>query len=223
MTISETFLKAGTRDRIEMVRDDVNGPELSRLLGAPAYAELRKLAAKRFDGSHLAPDAPKNLIFVPGIMGSLLMNKSLAGIWWIDVRTRNYIDRLGLTPDGTKDADGLDNVAPVTADTTYMPFLAAAATEPGINHEIFPYDWRKSLLHSSAAFRDLLVKLYNGNGNKPVHVVAHSMGGLMVRAALMEHGAELWPKIGKIVFIGTPHYRATAIAGYLKTICGASN
>jgi hypothetical protein len=42
------------------------------------------------------------------------------------------------------------------------------------------------------------------------------MGGLMVRTALMQHATELWPKLGKIVFIGTPHYGATAIAGYLK-------
>jgi hypothetical protein len=32
----------------------------------------------------------------------------------------------------------------------------------------------------------------------------------------MQHGAEIWPKIGRILFIGTPHYGATAIAGYLK-------
>jgi pimeloyl-ACP methyl ester carboxylesterase len=216
MTISETFLKTDLRTRLAMVLDSANQTELSRLLGAQAFAELQKIAAKRSDGSHLAADGPKNMIFVPGIMGTLLMNRSLAGIWWIDVRTRNYIDRLGLSPDGTTDADGRDSVKPATADTTYMPFLAAAETEPGINHEIFPYDWRKSLLSSTAAFRDLVVELYKANGSKPVHIVAHSMGGLMVRAALMEHGPELWPKIGKIVFIGTPHYGATAIAGYLK-------
>ena len=50
----------------------------------------------------------------------------------------------------------------------------------------------------------------------PVHLVAHSMGGLMVRAALMDLGRELWPKLGRVVFLGTPHYGSPAIAGYLK-------
>jgi hypothetical protein len=54
------------------------------------------------------------------------------------------------------------------------------------------------------------------NGGKKIHFVAHSMGGLMVRTALMQHGSELWPKLDRIVFIGTPHYGAAAIAGYLK-------
>ena len=39
---------------------------------------------------------------------------------------------------------------------------------------------------------------------------------MMVRATLLQYGAELWPKLGRIVFIATPHYGATAIAGYLK-------
>jgi hypothetical protein len=38
----------------------------------------------------------------------------------------------------------------------------------------------------------------------------------MVRAALLKHGDDLWPALGKIVFIGTPHYGSPAIAGYLK-------
>jgi hypothetical protein len=216
MNIAETFLKADTSHRLAMARDDANRTELSRLLGQEAYAELLGIATRRFGGSHLAADAPKNMIFVPGIMGTLLMNRALAGIWWIDFRTRNFIDRLGLAPDGISDADGLENVAPVTADPTYTPFLSAALAEPGLNHEIFPYDWRKSLLQSAAAFRDLVLRLHRDNGQKAVHIVAHSLGGLLVRAALMQHGAELWPKIGKIVFIGTPHYGAAAIAGYLK-------
>jgi pimeloyl-ACP methyl ester carboxylesterase len=216
METSEAFLKASTHDRLTMALVDRNRPTLCRLLGEPAYLELRTLAKEWFDGSHLAPDDPKNVIFVPGLMGSLLMNSAKAGIWWIEVRTRNFIDSLGLSPDGTKDADPENRIAPVTADPTYTPFLSAALKQHGLNHEIFSYDWRKSLLHSAAALRDLVLKLHQENGGKKVHLVAHSMGGLMVRTALMQHAAELWPRLGKIVFIGTPHYGATAIAGYLK-------
>jgi pimeloyl-ACP methyl ester carboxylesterase len=216
METVEAFLKAGTHERLAMAVDDRNRSALCRLLGEPAYEELRKLAKERFDGFHLAPDDPKNLIFIPGVMGSLLMNGAKAGIWWIDVRTRNFIDSLGLSPDGTEDADPEDRILPVTADPSYTPFLSATLKQQGLNHEIFSYDWRKSLLHSAAALRDLVLKLHQENGGKKVHLVAHSMGGLMVRTALMQHAAELWPRLGKIIFIGTPHYGATAIAGYLK-------
>jgi pimeloyl-ACP methyl ester carboxylesterase len=216
METAETFLRANTHERLTMVRDDRNEPALARLLGAPAYLELRELARKSLDGFHLSPEDPKNVVFVPGVMGSLLMNASKAGIWWIDVRTRNYIDSLGLTADGTADADREDRIMPVTADPSYMPFLSAALKQQRLNHEIFAYDWRKSLLQSAAAFRDLVVKLHRENGGKKIHFVAHSMGGLMVRVALMQHALDLWPRLGKIVFIGTPHYGSTAIAGYLK-------
>jgi pimeloyl-ACP methyl ester carboxylesterase len=216
MDINEQFLTAETYDRLKMADDEANAPALRRLLGEPAYRELRALAERRLGGAHLAFGDAKNVIFVPGVMGTLLMNRARAGIWWIDVRTRNFIDRLGLSPDGTTDADPQDDIAPATADPTYEPFLSAALAEPGIGHVIFPYDWRKSLLRSAAALRDLVVKLHQENGRKGVHLVAHSMGGLMVRAALMEHARELWPRIGKIIFIATPHYGATAIAGYLK-------
>lgn len=216
MDIAETFLKADTHERLSMVRDDANDVGLCRLLGEPAYAELKEVAKKWFGGHHLAPAEPKNMIFVPGVMGTLLMNRSLAGIWWIDVRTRHFIDRLGLSSDGITEADQGNDIAPATADPSYMPFLSAALTQRGLNHAIFGYDWRKSLLYSTTALRDLVLALHRENGGKKVHLVGHSMGGLVVRATLMQHGAELWPKIGRIVFIGTPHYGATAIAGYLK-------
>ena len=132
MDISETFLKASTHDRLTMARDDGNKPELSRLLGMPAYLELRELAKASFDGFHLAPEDPKNVVFVPGVMGSLLMNSSKAGIWWIDVRTRNFIDSLGLSPDGVRDSDPENKIVPVTADPSYTPFLSVALKQQGL-------------------------------------------------------------------------------------------
>src|SRR5258707_971523 len=160
MDTADAFLRADTHDRLTMARDDDNKSELIRLLGAPAYAELRKHGDNWFSGFHLAPDDPKNIIFIPGVMGSLLMNNAKAGIWWIDVRTRNFIDSLGISDDGTKDADPENRIAPVTADPSYTPFLSVALKQEGFNHEIFAYDWRKPLLQSAAVLRDLVVKLH---------------------------------------------------------------
>lgn len=58
---------------------------------------------------------------------------------------------------------------------------------------------------SAARRRDMIHKVHF-DYDEPVRLVGHSMGGLMIRTALISHGTELWPKFGKIVFLATPHY-----------------
>ena len=41
MNTGEQFLRATTRDRLDMARIEANGPELTQLLGAQAFTELR--------------------------------------------------------------------------------------------------------------------------------------------------------------------------------------
>ncbi|MFZ0727593.1 MAG: alpha/beta fold hydrolase [Desulfobacterales bacterium] len=211
----EEFLSAATVKRLEMAREDANAEALTAYLGQAAYNEYRRIAAK-LDMGHLGIQSPKNLIFVPGIMGSLLLSKTKGGVWWIDVRTRGHINDLALAPDGRQDADPANQIAPFSTDPSYEPFLTAVLARDDFGHEVFAYDWRKALHLSAGALKDLVHRLYGENGNRPVHLVAHSMGGLMVRAALLDYGPELWPEIGRVVFIGTPHYGSPAIAGYLK-------
>jgi pimeloyl-ACP methyl ester carboxylesterase len=209
------FLEAEIQGRLEMARDATRSASLRAYLGDAAYEDYERLARK-LDTGHLAFGVPKNLIFVPGVMGSLLQSRTRGGIWWIDVRTRERIDQLRLSPDGRQDADPANDVVPVTADPSYDAFTTAILGQDEFGHEIFAYDWRKPLTLSTRALRDLVLKLHADNGGQEVHLVAHSMGGLMVRAALMHHGPELWPKLGRVVLIGTPHYGSPAIAGYLK-------
>ena len=138
METAQTFLTANTHDRLTMARDDGNEAALTRLLGEAPTTSCGALADQWFSGTHLAPDDPKNLIFVPGIMGSLLMNSAKAGIWWIDVRTRDFIDSLGLAPDGIAEADPENMIAPVTADPSYTPFLSVALKQQGSTTRSFP-------------------------------------------------------------------------------------
>jgi pimeloyl-ACP methyl ester carboxylesterase len=214
--ITATFLNASTAQRLEIAKDGANAEALTTLLGRAAYEEYRHLAEGLDTGKHLAFGAPTNVVFIPGIMGSLLQSRTLGGIWWIDMRTRDRIDQLALAPDGSHDAEVGNDIVPTTSDPAYDPFLRALLMAEGFGHEIFAYDWRKSLTRSARSLRDAIVRIYGTNGGRAVHIVAHSMGGLLARAALLDHGDELWPKLGRIVFIGTPHYGAPAIAGYLK-------
>lgn len=210
-----TFLQASTLGRLRLARDAAWRPVLKEYFGAAAMDEYDALAA-RVAGEHLSVAHAVNLIFVPGVMGSLLHSRTKGGVWWIDVRTRAHLDDLRLSADGAQDADANNDVAPFSSDPAYEPFLTAVLGRDDFGHEVCPYDWRKTLTHSVPAFRNLVGRMYEANGCKPVHVVAHSMGGLLVRSALRLHGDELWPRIGRIVFIGTPHYGSAAIAGYLK-------
>jgi pimeloyl-ACP methyl ester carboxylesterase len=218
----ENFLKADPADKYDMTLDDALQPKLEAYLGAEAYRELRAIAADtlKTKKGHLAFAAPPNMIFVPGVMGSLLSSR-MSGVWWVDARARDYINELRLAPDGAGDIKPEYGITPFNVDITYMPFLAAVDRREDFNFELFPYDWRKPLSASADALRDKLNATFDKNGKKPVHLVAHSMGGLMVRAMLAAaeragQGDEVWSKIDRIVFIGTPHYGSPAIAGYLK-------
>lgn len=214
-TIDDFLSKADTAERLQMVRDPALEADLRAYLGDQAFAEYVRLFVNAGTGGHLSRLHSPNLVFVPGVMGSLLLSRTRGGVWWIDARSARHIDDLCLSPDGATDRDANDDVVPCTTDPLYEPFLTALLEREDFGHVVFPYDWRKSMRCSTGAFRDRVRECHKNNGG-PVHVVAHSMGGLLVRAALMEHGAELWPLIDRIVFIGTPHYGSASIAGYLK-------
>jgi pimeloyl-ACP methyl ester carboxylesterase len=211
----DEFLTGTIASRLLAARDPGNAEMLSRYFGEAAYQDYLRIARK-FDNSHLAADHPPNLIFLPGVMGSLLKSQTKGGIWWIDVRTRKNIERLRLSPDGYLDVHPDDRVVPCTTDPTYELFLTAVLNQSGFGHRLYPYDWRKSLALSTSGLRDLILNTFEENGRNSVHLVAHSMGGLVVRATLMDHWKELQTKLGRIVFIATPHYGSPAIAEYLK-------
>jgi pimeloyl-ACP methyl ester carboxylesterase len=215
--VLDSFLKASVADRLRMVQKNTTATTtvIKDFLGESAYREYRRLAEK-LDEHHLGVHAPPNLVFVPGVMGSLLTSQTKGGVWWIDLRELSHIDDLRLAPNGKEDADETNQIRPFASDMSYEPFHVAVLERDDFGHETFAYDWRKPLLASAAMLRDCIIRMHERNGGEPVHLVGHSMGGLTIRTTLMEYGKELWPRLGRIVFIGTPHYGAPAIAGYLK-------
>ncbi len=216
----ETFLSGDDQQRSALLLDEANAEYFSRRLGEKPFIHLKKLAEQtkqRFNAKHLASQKNANTIFVPGVMGSILLGKIGAGVWWIDaLRGREKINRLGLNPDGGDPIDERLHVEARGLDTSYEDFLFAAYDQQGICVEKHPYDWRKSLRVTCAGLADHIERIWQANGNKRVNLVAHSMGGMLVRAALLIHGARITEKIGKIVFIATPQYGSCSIAYYLR-------
>ena len=209
----DRFRKADWGEQRKMLDDVAVKNEVKACLGSEAADELFELAK----GSQHLAQGPRNIVVVPGVMGSVLQSKGQGGIWWLDMlRARGKLNELALDADGSNDLDPKAEIEPCAIDIDYAPMRAAISDSGVYGGSVqFPYDWRKPLAASAGLLRDLILKVREDYG-KPVHMIGHSMGGLMIRTTLMIHGDELWPKVGRIVFIATPHYGSTSIAGYLK-------
>jgi pimeloyl-ACP methyl ester carboxylesterase len=214
LTKLETFLTADYDAQFALLADAETKSEVQAWMGPDAFQQFFSHAPST--ASHLGV-GPKNILFAPGVMGSTLQSNGLGGVWWLDlVRTRDKLNELRLTDDGKHEIDEDADVQPGAVDLSYVPFRKAIATSGNFGGSIqFPYDWRKSFRSSVDICRDEINRVFD-DYQKPVHLVGHSMGGLMIRETLRVHGKELWKKVGRIVFIGTPHYGSTSIAGYLK-------
>jgi pimeloyl-ACP methyl ester carboxylesterase len=208
----EAFRVADWEEQARMLTDQETARAAEAWLGSAAIAELRQLRGS----SHLA-GGKKNLIVVPGVMGSMLQSTGEGGIWWMDMlRARDKLNALALAPGGLDDLDADVGIEPCAIDISYAPMRAAIAQSGQFGGSVqFPYDWRKPLRASAERLRNLIHQVHSEYGES-VHLVGHSMGGLMIRTTLMLYGNELWPKLGKIVFLATPHYGSTSIAAYLK-------
>lgn len=209
----EEFLIADENERAALIKDQETRSAVRTWMGEGAFKEYMSHSP---DNDHLGA-GPKNVIFAPGVMGSTLQSDGLGGVWWLDmVRARDKLNQLKLSNDGESDVDADSEVMPGAVDISYGPFRKAIAISQSFGGSIhFPYDWRKPYRCSVDLLKSTIVQAY-GEFRKPVHLVGHSMGGVMIRSALMAHGKELWPKIGRVVFIGTPHYGSPSVAGYLK-------
>ncbi|MGD8543145.1 MAG: hypothetical protein PVI39_12700, partial [Desulfobacteraceae bacterium] len=98
-------------------------------------------------------------------------------------------------------------------DQFYGPLLEFLARSHRV--EIFPYNWRDSVRDAAQKLADRLeVWLPDAERSRqPVHIIAHSMGGLVVRAMMGEgdRGAKLWQRIAalpnsRFMMLGTPNH-----------------
>ncbi|TMH32230.1 MAG: hypothetical protein E6H66_14440, partial [Betaproteobacteria bacterium] len=156
--------------------------------------------------------SPQPLVIVlPGIMGSTL--KAGDNPVWM-----NY---LALAAGGLADLDmSAANIEPygLVADS-YQRLLRFLSQ----THEVipFPYDWRKTITDSAEHLRTVLDQALSKAEahDQPVRIIAHSMGGLVVRAMLADaEGQQLWKRMcanagARFVMLGTPNGGSHAIVG----------
>ena len=143
-------------------------------------------------------------VVVPGTMGSALAvrGKPVWLSYWALLR-----GGLGDVGWGTADIEVGDIL-----DDFYGPLLEHLARTHRV--EIFPYDWRQSVTVAAKRMAQLLEGLLSDaeRTSQPVHIVAHSMGGLVTRAMIADGGAgtAAWRRLialpgSRLLMLGTPN------------------
>lgn len=137
------------------------------------------------------------MILIPGIMGSTL---SVGGKdQWIQMKAINkgaIVDKLAFDSKNVK-ASGV-------VEKFYKEFGDHFSSKYDVVS--YEFDWRKSVSEAAVGLEALIKRMLKGNVN--VHIVAHSMGGLLARQCMIDF-PETWdafmkPKNNKYVMLGTP-------------------
>lgn len=157
--------------------------------------------------TYAKPDAP--IVFLlPGIMGSHIQIGTNR-IWFDPLNLiAGDMARIGIGAEG------------VTADG-WMDLIYESLTRYLCRtHEVrpFAYDWRLSIQDAAAGFGNQLDKAMQDalTRGKPLHIVAHSMGGLVARLALKGRWDRFKAVPGsRLLQMGTPNQGSHAIAAVL--------
>ena len=211
--------------------ESANAEELSQLLRRPSAEEERLLAAyfgearlarlRRLALSGSRRGARRgNVVVLHGIMGGELTvwppNKSSQGVWLNFLRIAiGAVGWLRMTPEPRSQ---FDVRATGILKKYYAEMLLGLAADQW-NVQAFWFDWRLDLADSADALRKQIDGWF-GPG-EPVHLVGHSMGGLVARTYILRH-PDRWAKGGRLVMLGTPNLGSFAIpqviTGALDTV-----
>ncbi len=181
---------------VAQLRSGENAAVLGAYFGETEYRELRKLAQAA--ASRQVRGGPRVLI-LPGIMGSKIgrPGRLRDDILWLDpleVMTGKLVD-LAL-PKGK-------NLKAVGVMLFGYLKLKLTLRIAGFDASFHAYDWRQSLELLGGELAARIAK----DRARSVMLVAHSMGGLVARAAMRTASGE---RITRVIELGTPNYGSYA-------------
>lgn len=152
-------------------------------------------------GVRAAPDLPV-VVVLPGIMGSHL---------WVNRQDRVWFDPVDIASGGlAKIAWGQSGVE---AEKLFGMFYRDLCEHLAASHRVepFAYDWRQPLDVLAERLAEFLDRLL-GETQQPLRLLAHSMGGLVVRACIHKRRAlmdALMARDGaRLIMLGTPNQGA---------------
>ncbi|HEY2275822.1 MAG TPA: hypothetical protein VGH61_09995 [Steroidobacteraceae bacterium] len=187
----------------EWLLADAHAAELGAYFGAAEYRALRTLA-RRAHRRPLAADALRVLL-VPGIMGSQLGLRRAAplpdDIVWLDPFDIQQ-GRLAVLKVG-----GGAPVVSLGAVLFSHLRLKLALRARGFAAEFHDYDWRLGVGELGRALAERVAAV------ERIAIVAHSMGGLVARAALKSPATR---HVARLVLLGTPNLGSCAAVQALR-------
>ena len=168
-----------------------------------------------------------NVMLLPGIMGSELTATATAravgsgGTIWLNLLriAVGQLERLSLA--SPIPGNGFEVRASGILKSYYGEALLSLAQR--WKAQAFWYDWRKSLDDAADQLRVEIDRWFGPEA--PVHLVAHSMGGLVCRTFVKRH-ADRWKTMwdpdggrrgGRLVMLGTPNHGSYLM---LQGVCG---
>ncbi|KQP23040.1 CHAT domain-containing protein [Pseudorhodoferax sp. Leaf267] len=167
----------------------------------PSAAEYAEAMAQALQRDATAMDRPI-VVVLPGVMGSHLKRGADDRVWF---------DPLDIASGGLqKLAFGLPGIE---ADELFAMFYGKLCADLAKSHrvECFAYDWRQPLDVLAERFGAMLDGLLRQT-QQPIRLLAHSMGGLVVRATIHKRRAvmdALMARDGaRLLMLGTPHQGA---------------
>ena len=207
--MAATPRRSNPKSVLELTCDEVeqrlaapgDDPELRAYLGDELYAELRPKVRKiRSAGAVRAlRKAGPRVLILHGIMGSTLGRPRWGwdAIWLNpEAIAQGQLSTLSLDrPPGKSDIKTID-VLPM-----YYTALRVRLRDVGMNADFFAYDWRQGVEGLAEQLEAQLAK----EPATSISLVAHSMGGLVCRAAVKRNGVGI-KKVNRIVMLGTPNF-----------------
>lgn len=161
-----------------------NAGLLKEYFSEPVYEELRGLARD----SSRAVRGGQRVYVLPGIMGSQIGRPD--DVIWIDPFDIRRGRLTSLAVNGTNRLVSL-GVIPLAYMTIKLRLRWA-----GLDADFFDYDWRLGMNELGAQ----LARQIESDPARKISIVAHSMGGLVARAALARTD-----KIDRLIMLGTPN------------------
>lgn len=186
---------------VQALAQGEHGPVLQAFFG-PLFGELSALA-NRAVATPINRHAPV-VYLLPGLLGSKLgtVNARTGSLLWLDplALINGRLDQLAIGRRRSLRALGM-----------MLPGYLKLQLElqiAGYQVRVHAYDWRRSMIDLGKQFAAQLL-----TETAEVMVVAHSMGGLVARAALNHAGGA---RVTRLVQLGTPNQGSFALAQVLR-------
>lgn len=177
-------------------------------IGLLSWAGVDSSGVRGGDATPQAAPAPGNrqrqrptVIVVPDFLGSHLDER----------RGRLWLSQLSLSAFASLGLDKSESLEKVSANNLVEHCYGALCSRLAETHDVIPlpYDWRKPVEEAAASLASRVQEWQQQRAGGPLRILAHGMGGLVVRAFHMNH-KDVWDEAmafegARVIMLGVPH------------------